>query len=176
LLIERSREIERLTGGAFNIEHEKGRLDLSGIAKGYAVDSIAEYLTEDLGIGSFLVDIGGEIKVRGVNPNGEAWNIGIFIPPGHEAIKPPRVRLEDNSIATSGRYFKGGHITDPKTGKIVSHSLISVSVINASNTTADAIATALYVMGSKKGLPWARDHQIHAIFILEDATILKSHP
>mgnify|MGYP006072643273 CR=1 FL=1 len=173
-LIERSREIEQLTAGAFNIEQDKGNLDLSGIAKGYAVDRIAEYLTEDLGIESFLVDIGGEINAKGINPMGEVWNVGIFIPPGHDAIKSPRFRLEDSSIATSGRYFKGSHITDPETGKAVSHSLISVSVINTSNTNADALATALYVMGSKKGLTWARDHQIRAIFILGDGTILKS--
>ncbi|MFT6794240.1 MAG: thiamine biosynthesis lipoprotein [Rubritalea sp.] len=173
-LIERSREIEQLTAGAFNIEQDKGNLDLSGIAKGYAVDRIAEYLTEDLGIESFLVDIGGEINAKGINPKGEVWNVGIFIPPGHDAIKSPRFRLEDSSIATSGRYFKGSHITDPETGKAVSHSLISVSVINTSNTNADALATALYVMGSKKGLTWARDHQIRAIFILGDGTILKS--
>jgi thiamine biosynthesis lipoprotein len=175
-LIERSREIEHLTGGASSIEQDKGNLDLSGIAKGYAVDRIAEYLAEDLGIDSFLVDIGGEIKAKGINPKGEAWSVGIFIPPGHDAIKSPRVRLKDSSIATSGRYFKGSHITDPETGTVVANSLISVSVINASNTTADALATALYVMGSKKGLTWARDHQINAIFILEDGTILKSQP
>jgi thiamine biosynthesis lipoprotein len=175
-LIERSREIEQLTGGAFSIEQDKGNLDLSGIAKGYAVDRIAEYLAEDLGIDSFLVDIGGEIKAKGINPKGEAWSVGIFIPPGHDAIKSPRVRLKDSSIATSGRYFKGSHITDPETGTVVANSLISVSIINASNTTADALATALYVMGSKKGLIWARDHQINAIFILEDGTILKSQP
>jgi thiamine biosynthesis lipoprotein ApbE len=175
-LIERSREIEQLTGGAFSIEQDRGNLDLSGIAKGYAVDRIAEYLAEDLGIDSFLVDIGGEIRAKGINPKGEAWNVGIFIPPGHDAIKSPRVRLKDSSIATSGRYFKGSHITDPETGKVVANSLISVSVINASNTTADALATALYVMGSKQGLTWARNHQIHAIFILEDGTILKSQP
>ncbi len=175
-LIKRSREIEQLTGGAFNIEHKKGKLDLSGIAKGYAVDRIAEYLTDDLGIESFLVDIGGEIKAKGVNPKDEAWNVGIFIPPGHQAISAPRVRLEDSSIATSGRYFKGSHITDPETGKVVSHSLISVSVINPSSTTADALATALYVMGPTKGLAWAHDHQVHAIFILKDGTILKNHP
>ncbi|MFT5904714.1 MAG: thiamine biosynthesis lipoprotein [Cryomorphaceae bacterium] len=173
-LIKRSREIELLTGGAFNIEHETGRLDLSGIAKGYAVDRIADYLAEDLGIESFLVDIGGEIKAKGVNSKGETWNVGIFIPPGHEAIKSPRVRLEKNSIATSGHYFKGSHITDPETSKAVTNSLISASVIHTSNTTADALATALYVMGSTKGLPWARDHQICAIFIIKDGTILSS--
>lgn len=175
-LIERSREIEQLTGGAFSIDQDRGNLDLSGIAKGYAVDRIAEYLAEDLGIDSFLVDIGGEIKAKGVNSKSEAWNVGIFIPPGYEAIKPPRAQLEDSSIATSGRYFKGSHITDPETGKAVSHSLISVSVINPSNTTADALATALYVMGPEKGLTCAHDHKIHAIFILEDGTILNHRP
>lgn len=140
------------------------------------MDRIVEYLAEDLGTESFLVDLGGKIKAKGSNSKGETWNVGIFIPLGHEAIKPPRVRLEDCSIATSGRYFKGSHIIEPETGKAVGHSLISASVIHPSNTTADALATALYVTGSNKGLPWARDHQINAIFILDDGTIRNHRP
>lgn len=171
-LIERSAEINKLTQGAFNIEYEKGKLDLAGIAKGYAVDSIANYLTEHLGIRSFLVDIGGEIKVKGSNPKSEPWKVGIFIPPGYETIKPPKVVLKDSSIATSGNYVKGSHITNPETGEAASNPLISVSVIHPSNTTADALATALYVMGAEKGMNWARDHHTQAIFILEDGTIL----
>ena len=171
-LLEHSREMEKLTSGAFNIEHQKGKLDLSGIAKGYAVDRIAHYLTEDLGIKSFLVDIGGEIKAKGINPKGEPWTVGIFAPPNDASIQPPKVKLENTSIATSGNYYKGSHIIDPKTGNAATNSLISVSVIHPSNTTADALATALFVMGPDKGMTWAEKNKILAIFILEDGTIL----
>ena len=173
-LIHRSREIEQLTDGAFNIEYQKGKLDISGITEGYAMESIAAYLTEDLGITSFLVDIGGEVKAKGVNPKGEAWSVGIFIPPSHQHIVTPKIALNNTSIATSGTYFKGNHIIDPLTGNAVSNSLISASVIHASTTIADALATALFVMGSEKGLAWANKNKVQAIFILQNGTILYS--
>lgn len=175
-LLERSEEIRELTSGAFDIEHQVGKLDLSGIAKGYAVDCIANYLTDELGIESYLIDIGGEMRARGINSKGSTWNVGIFIPHKKNVIEPPKVTLNNTSIATTGEYFKGRHITDPKTDSAVSNSLISVSVIHPSTTTADALATALFVMGSEKGMAWAEENKIHAIFILKDGTILKNNP
>lgn len=178
-LLEHSEEIKQLTNGAFDIEYKKGQLDLSAIAKGYAVDCIARYLQDELGIQSFLVDIGGEIKAKGTNSMGKSWSVGIFIPPGFpacESIKSPRILLNETSIATSGRYFKGSHIIDPKSGKAVSNSLVSMSVIHPSCSTADALVTALFVMGSNKGIAWAREHKIHAIAIDEDGSILRSYP
>ena len=170
-LLKHSNEIVQLTDGAFNIEYKKGVLDLSGIAKGYAVDQIAEYLGTTLAIDSYLVDIGGEVKAQGVNAKGAPWRVGIFIPPEHASITPPRVELKDSAIATSGSYFKGDHIIDPATGEAVINPLLSASVINPSGTTADALATALYVMGLEQGMDWARQHQLRAIFILEDGRI-----
>lgn len=173
-MINRSREIEKMTGEAFKIDYEAGKLDLSAIAKGYAVDQIAAYFERELKIDSFLVEIGGEVKARGKNPKGEFWKVGIYIPDSHSSIHSPKVRLQNTSIATSGRYFKGNHIIDPATGKPSASSLLSTSVIAPSNTTADALATALHVMGPEAGPIWAREHHIHAIFILDDGTILKT--
>lgn len=173
-LLARSREIQQLTDGAFNIEFEQGTLNLSAIAKGYAVDQIADYLGVALGIDSFLVNIGGDVKAQGVNPEGALWRVGIFIPPGNASNTPPRIDLKDSSISTSGAYFKVNHIIDPAAGDPIINALFSVSVITPSNTTADALATALYVMGLDQGMDWARRHQIEAIFVLNDGSILHS--
>ncbi|MFU8894097.1 MAG: FAD:protein FMN transferase [Luteolibacter sp.] len=84
-----------------------------------------------------------------------------------------RIELRNQAIGTSGSYFKGNHIVDPVTREAVTHPLLSASVIAPTSTTADALATALYVMGLEKGMDWARLHQIHAIFILEDGRIFE---
>ncbi len=173
LLLQHSRDIEKRTDGAFNVEYKEGFIDLSGIAKGYAVDRIADYLGSTLAIDSFLINIGGEVKARGVNAKGEPWRVGIFVPPEYPSISPPRIELRNQAIGTSGSYFKGNHIFDPVTQEAVINPLLSASVIAPTSTTADALATALYVMGLEKGMDWARRHQIHAIFILEDGRIFE---
>ena len=173
-LIMRSEELNMSTGGAFDIHFKGDGIDVSAIAKGYAVDRIAAYLRDDLGIEHFLVEIGGEIKALGHNARAEPWKIGIYIPPSHAHIQGPRVALENTSIATSGQYFKESHIRNGATGRAPDNDLLSCSVIHPSNATADALATALYVMGAEAGLAWAKGNQIEAIFIKNDGTIIRS--
>ena len=173
-IITLSEQLKVSTGGAFDIHHQGEEIDVSAIAKGYAVDRIAEYLHGDLDIQDFLVEIGGEVKARGNNAKAKLWKVAIYIPPSHAHIVGPRVTLNDTSIATSGLYFKGNHIKNAETGHALGHDLLSCSVIHPSNATADALATALYVMGAEAGLAWANENEVKAIFIKNDGTVMES--
>ena len=125
--------------------HQPGGLwlDLSGVAKGHAVDAVADLLTER-GIRHALVEIGGELAGRGVRPDGEPWWVDLETPPGC-MLAPIRVALHDIAVATSGAYVKGAHLLDPRTGSPAATTL-SVSVIAGDAATADAWATALAVL------------------------------
>ena len=135
------------------------------------MDQICSLLHEKHQLSDFLVEIGGEIKTQGANATGEPWAIGIHVPHGQTL----RVELTDTSIASSGTYFKGKHIKNPTNQQPTANNLTSCSVIHPSNTTADALATALMVMGSEGGLLWANTHQIQALLIQADGTIHKSN-
>jgi thiamine biosynthesis lipoprotein len=175
-LIERAKAIEAQTGGAFSLRPGGGAIDLSGIAKGYAVDRVVELLQREYGIKDCLVDIGGEVRAVGDRPGHDGWRVGIYLPTDRTDIEAPVLQLSDNSVATSGTYFKGDHILDPATGKPIENELLSASVIHPSNTTADALATAMVVMGPGRGLAWAADNGVHVIFLLKDGTRLEHRP
>jgi len=136
-------------------------LDLASIAKGYAVDKIAE-LVEQNGIKNFLVEIGGEVYAAGSRVDGHPWKIGINTPrpdaPHDQVYKT--ITIKGKAFATSGDYRnffeingkRYSHIIDPRTGYPVDNGVVSVSVIADTCTFADGLATALMVMGSEKGL------------------------
>lgn len=148
-------------------------IDLSGIAKGFGVDEIARVL-DDYGISSYLVEIGGEVRGRGTRPDGKPWRIAVE----HPAIGTRRldgiVELADLSIATSGDYRnfyvedgqRYSHTIDPTTAAPVRHGLASVSVIDPSAMHADAMATALMVLGPERGLALAQEHGMAAAFVV----------
>ncbi len=136
-------------------------LDASAIAKGYGVDIVADYLGS-LGVKNYLVEIGGELRVRGHNTRDVPWRVGIDKP-----IDDPKVlhrelqeiiEITDGALASSGNYRnfyvrdgkKYAHTIDPKTGYPVQHELLSVSVIAPDCMTADAYATAFMVLGLKR--------------------------
>ncbi|MCP5046639.1 MAG: FAD:protein FMN transferase, partial [bacterium] len=131
--------------------------DFSAVAKGFGVDKVAGYL-DVKGYTDYLVEIGGEVRARGVNHKGQSWRIGIETPDGTRSLQKI-LPLKDVSLATSGDYHnyfeKDGvrysHTIDPTTGKPVTHKLASVSVIHRSCMVADAMATAIDVMGPEKG-------------------------
>ena len=173
-IIALSAKFKVSTGGAFDIHHQGEEIDVSAIAKGYAVDRIADYLHDDLDIQDFLVEIGGEVKARGNNAKAKPWKVAIYIPPSHAHIVGPRVTLNNTSIATSGLYFKENHIKNAETGHAPDHDLLSCSVIHPSNATADALATALYVMGTEAGQAWANENKVKAIFIKNDGAVMES--
>jgi len=139
------------------LDHATGRLrqpgglwlDLSGIAKGYAVDAVADLLA-DRGLRHCLVEIGGECLGRGMKPDGEPWWVDLEAPPDWR-VQPLRVAAHQLAIATSGNYVRGDHTLDPRTGDPVRNGIGAVSVIHAEAMVADAWATALTVLGREAG-------------------------
>ncbi len=130
-------------------------LDLSAVAKGYAVDQLAALLRSE-GSVRHMVEIGGEVRARGAGPSGGPWRIGVETPvAGARRQAVVAVSLRDAAMATSGDYrnfyrLDGttvSHTIDPRTGSPVTHELGSVTVISESAAEADAWATALNVMG-----------------------------
>lgn len=148
------------------------QVDLSAIAKGFAVDRIARLL-EARGFENFMAEIGGEIRVRGSNADSQAWRVGIERPVGNTRVVHRVVRLRDAAMATSGDYRnfieldgrRYSHIIDPRTGYPVDHQLASVSVIADDCLSADAWATALLVLGPEQGFDVAKQHGIRALLI-----------
>ncbi len=149
------------------------RLDLSAIAKGYAVDRIAEYLSS-LGIEDHFVEIGGEIRATGEKAAGLSWRIAIESPrrEGRAAHAGSVFDLRDRAVATSGDYRNyrlvddRSHTIDPRTGRPVTHRLASASVFAPTAMEADAWATALMVLGPSEGYNLACERDLAALFIL----------
>ncbi len=147
-------------------------IDVSAIAKGYAVDQIARLL-DAKGIANYLVEIGGELRARGVNPDGEIWRVGIETPDTSRSIVQV-VHLNHAAIATSGDYrnyreFGGkkySHGIDPTTGRPITHRVASVSVIAENTMKADTWATAFLILGEERGLKSAQSKNIAAYFLL----------
>ncbi len=146
-------------------------IDLSGIAKGYALDCLGG-LFRAAGIADYLIDIGGEIKVRGAGPAGRPWRLGIEHPREQGAIYAV-VGLGQGALATSGDYRdyyevagrRYSHIIDPRAGGPVRHRLASVSVVAATTMEADALATALMVLGPVAGPELAAAEGVAALFL-----------
>jgi thiamine biosynthesis lipoprotein len=164
----------RLSPPAVRKKRADVSLDLSGIAKGFAVDQVAELL-DRRGIANYMVDVGGEVRARGHNPNGDPWRIGVESPVAGTREVYKVLALDGLAVATSGdyrNYFeKDGvrycHILDPKSGRPVTHKLASVSVLGPSCTRADALATALVVMGPERGYNLAEQEKLAVLFIIK---------
>jgi thiamine biosynthesis lipoprotein len=160
-------------GGTLRKARVDCRIDLSAIAKGYAADRVSATLVQQ-GLPDHMVEIGGEVCARGRNGNGEAWKIGIERPSAGGRAVHLAVNLADLSLATSGDYrnyyerdgVRISHTIDPRTGRPITHNLASVSVINSSCMTADALATALGVLGPYQGFELAERHDIPALFLI----------
>ena len=148
-------------------------VDLSAYAKGLAVDQIADTLNH-AGATNYLAEIGGELRMRGHNPMGDRWAIAIEKPASGDIAVQKIVRLTDAAVATSGDYrnffehqgTRYSHTIDPATGRPVSHSAAAVTVVARRTAYADAIATALLVMGQEKGLAFAEREGIAAYFLV----------
>lgn len=153
-------------------------LDFNAIAQGYSVDVIANFLA-DQGIENYMVEIGGEVKVRGKNDKNKLWRIGIDKPVENEAERTLEavVNLDNQSLATSGNYrkfyekdgVKYSHTLNPKTGYPVRHSLLSATVITDNCALADAYATVFMVVGIDKAKEiLAKNKKIKAVLIFEN--------
>lgn len=161
-------------------QDERMMLSCSAVAKGYAVDVIAEFLAKK-GIKNFMVDIGGEIVARGENPKKDLWRIGINRPIDDSLSLNQELQMVLNvsnvGIATSGNYrnfyYKDGkkyaHTIDPRTGYPVQHNILSSTVIAKDCMSADAYATAFMVMGLEEAEHFTNAHSdINACFIYTD--------
>ncbi|MBA4501966.1 FAD:protein FMN transferase [Marinobacterium marinum] len=146
-------------------------IDLSAIAKGYGVDQLADLL-EARGIRRYLVEIGGELRMRGVKPGGEPWRLAIEAPRAGTREVQQVISLQQGAVATSGDYrnyfeedgVRYSHTIDPRTARPIRHRLVSVTVIADNCADADAWATALMVMGEEQGYNFAFEQGIKAMF------------
>lgn len=152
------------------------KVDLSSIAQGYSVERISKIL-EQQGINNYLVEIGGELKTQGHKPDLQAWRIAIEKPlAGKQQTIHKIITLSKDvptAVMTSGtyrHYFDDNgriysHILDARTGRPVSHKLVSVTVMHANPAIADAWSTALLCLGQAEGLKAANTQKIAALFI-----------
>ncbi|MDE5420679.1 FAD:protein FMN transferase [Ancylomarina sp. DW003] len=154
--------------------------DPSAIAKGYGVDVVADFL-ESKGVSNYMVEIGGEIRVKGVSNKNRSWRVGIDRPIDDPEVRNREIQdilsLPNGAMATSGNYrqfyIKNGkkyaHTIDPKLGYPVQHSLLSASVIASDCMTADAYATAFMVLGFEKSKTIVENNpKLEAYFIYTD--------
>ena len=149
------------------------RIDLSAIAKGYAVDQLAAILKARQ-LSNYLIDIGGELYASGRNAEGKPWKIAIELPQSGSQLPARVVSLSDKAIATSGDYrnyievdgHRYSHAIDPRSKMPLSHATILLSVIDEQAMRADALATALLVMGEPRGREWAEQHGVAAYFVV----------
>lgn len=154
---------------------KSGRLlvDLSAIAKGYGVDALAT-LIEETGAERWLVEIGGELRARGLNARGLPWQVGIEVPDAtRRGLAREAIGLEAGAVATSGDYrnfftvdgVRYSHTIDPASGRPVTHDVASVTVVHPSAMWADGWATALNVLGAERGLPIAEARDLPVSFV-----------
>lgn len=150
------------------------QIDLSAIAKGYAVDKVAQLLAQQE-ITNYMVEIGGEVCSRISDISASPWRIGLKNPAKPEQIANV-VNLRTNCMATSGNSHQVllhnnkqlTHILNPFTGMPLERNFSSVSVIADTNAQADAWATALYVMGKDQGIPFANNQKLAALYLSEN--------
>lgn len=150
-------------------------IDLSSIAKGYGVDAVADYL-DSLGVPDYLVEIGGEIRGKGLSHRGDQWRIAVEKPvPGQRQVQRA-ITFSDIAIATSGDYrnyyehegMRYSHTIDPRNGRPINHTLASVTVLSDRAVRADAWATALMVLGEKEGYRLAEKKGLAAYFLYKE--------
>lgn len=147
-------------------------VDLSAVAKGYAVDAIGNLLVEH-GFTSYMVEIGGEVVTAGTKPAGVPWQIGIEKPDSDGRSVRTILESKNEAIATSGDYRnfferdgqRYSHTIDPATGRPVRHDLATVTVRADHCMRADSLATALLVLGPERGYDWAEQHGVAAMFL-----------
>lgn len=155
-------DLRQQSGGSFNAWRCRtdGRLDPSGVVKGWAVEGSAEGLAR-AGARNFCINAGGDVIARGEPEASRAWRIGIRHP-GQPTAVAAVVGVRDLAVATSGTYERGNHIIDPRTG-IAARELLSMTVAGPSLMLADAYATVAFVMGTA-GIEWVASQPGYAAY------------
>ncbi|WP_404408378.1 FAD:protein FMN transferase [Pseudidiomarina marina] len=157
-------------------------VDLSTIAKGYGVDRVA-VLLEQMEIKNYLVEIGGEMRMRGTKPGEQPWRIAVEQPVSLDRAVQRIIEPGNNAVATSGDYrnyfeedgVRYSHIIDPRTGYPIQHNLVSVTVISETCMDADAYATALTVMGAEQALAFANQKALAVLLVTRENDQFKEY-
>ena len=150
-------------------------LDLSSVAKGYAVDRLA-FCLEQHGVRHYVVEIGGELRGAGTKPDGQPWWVTLEGVPGAGSVETVAA-LHGLAVATSGdyrRYFQQGnhrvsHTLDPRTGYPIANSVASSTVLASTCMAADALSTTITVLGAEAGLAFAEERGLAARLLLRRA-------
>lgn len=158
------------------------QLDLSAVAKGFAVDVVAELLASQ-GLVNYLVEVGGELRTNGLKANGQPWRIAIESPTLERREVQQALALGNAAIATSGdyrNYFERGgkrysHTIDPRTGFPITHQLASVTVIAEDTASADALATGLMVLGHTASMALAEKNDLAIYLLVKEETEFKAY-
>jgi len=155
------------------------QFDVNAIAQGYTVDKVA-MLLESRNIKNYMVEVGGELRVKGVNPEGEMWKVGVDKPLENSDETNRQLEsvltITEKALATSGSYrkfveingVKYSHTINPITGYPTHHNLLSVTILAPTATMADAWATAIMVMGLEKGRQYISENKLSAYLIFSD--------
>lgn len=153
------------------VKNRPVEFDFNGVAQGYTVDVVVEFLNRR-GVKNLMVEIGGEVRAVGVNETGDPWLIGIDQPNENgERGSQARLKLENQSVATSGNYRKFyekdgkrlSHTINPKTGRPVSHQLLSATVVASTCAMADAFATVFMVYGPEKSMAFLESDKANGL-------------
>jgi len=160
-------------GPSVRKRHPDVRGDVSALAPGYAADGIARLLGER-GFSDMLVDVGGELAASGHNEHGGAWRVAVELPEGSGEDAAAVVGITDTGMATSGDYRnyrevdgeRVAHIIDPRTGRPIGHRLASATIVDRLAVRADALATALMVLGPEDGLALAERLDVAALLVV----------
>jgi thiamine biosynthesis lipoprotein len=158
-------------------------VDLSSVAKGYAVDAVADYI-ESIGGNNFLVEIGGEISVKGLNSRGTDWKIGIEAPTLGRIDPLQAINVTDLAIATSGDYrnffdvdgVRYSHTIDPRTGRPITHHLASITLLHESSAYADTLTTGLNVLGYDIAIDICNENGWPCYFVVREGNQFKEYP
>lgn len=146
LIMKLCEQTKAETDGYFDIEH-KGKLDPSGLVKGWAINQAAKLIRHHR-IKDFYIEAGGDIQADGLNSAGEPWRIGIRNPFNRDEIVKV-IQISHQGVATSGTYIRGQHIYDPHLPDKPVHTVKSLTVIGPDIYEADRFATAAFAMGEK---------------------------
>ncbi|MFC4646963.1 FAD:protein FMN transferase [Streptomyces mangrovi] len=148
-------EAERVSDGWFSMRYE-GRLDPTGIVKGWATERAARLISGVPGVSGVSLNGGGDVQLLGVPGPERPWRVGVSDPlrPGGLAAVVSAAGADELAVATSGTAERGAHIVDPRTGRSAVTDLVAVTVVSPKLTWADCWATAAFAMGSRGALEW----------------------
>lgn len=171
-------EIKPLDKTIFLKETEM-EIDLGAIAKGYIADRVKDLILE-LGYDHAIINLGGNVLTVGTKPNSDAWQVGVRDPQSSSGNTMGILKLEDNSIVSSGiyeRFFNAGdtryhHIINPKTGSPEFNGMYSVSIVSDTSVDGDALSTSVFLLGLEKGFALVESlSNVEAVFVMEDQSV-----